>query len=372
MEYEYGSEIWFTAEITASVPIKGASLSIRTHGTTSEKLDSDLTAGNPNIARVVLDMRSSPLPPFSTVEYWWNIDFGTGEVQEPIVNTFLYADNRLPWRTIKDSPLILHWVLGNDAFGRTVLEVAHQSLDDIRTTLGLPEPPEFHIYVYPSHTHLQATLALGGRSWLPVHTRANLGVVALAIPDADEHNLYLKHDLPHEITHVMLHTRLRSQYDDLPIWFIEGLATTHEAELRPEHRLALEDASQNGVFLPMQSLCAAFPAGREETRLAYAQSASFVEFLKESYGLGEIANLITAYQEGAGCTEGVQNAFHRSIDQLETEWKRTVFGQPTDLLSLRPILSWLLMTLPLVTFLLLSTLTGGRESNSEDSEASTG
>jgi len=86
----------------------------------------------------------------------------------------------------------------------------------------------------------------------------------------------------------------------------------------------------------LTSLCQSFPRDASNAFLAYAQSASFTEFLYQKFGSSGINHLIIQYQDGKDCQTGVQAAFGTSLSQLQTQWEREALGSdPIALLWLR-------------------------------------
>jgi hypothetical protein len=372
LEYAYGSDALFTAEITSTHVVNRAVLYLRERGSTTKSNLAEIAQADPTVARVTLDLRNNPLPPFSPVEYWWHIDLSDGNSIETIPTTFIYEDNRFEWQQFTDSPVTIHWVTGNGELGQAALDVAKRSLDNARLDIGLPTPSEFHIYLYPSVDFLHSALRLGGRQWVSGHADPEMGVVLLAIPEGPEERLILERDLPHEMTHVLLFERMGERYENLPTWLNEGLATLEELAPRPEYRLALGNAALDESFLPMETLCSSFPIYDDDALLSYAQSASFITYLKDIYGLGGLIQLIDAYQEGTSCALGIQRIYQRSITQLQDEWKRASFEGPGLVSTLQPFLPWLLLSLPSLILILISFLPHERNKpgsrvNAEDS-----
>jgi hypothetical protein len=344
------------AEITSTLVVNRAVLYLRVRGIMPSSFIADITQGDPAVTSVALNLRSTPLPPFSPVEYWWHIDLSDGSSIETIPITFVYEDNRFEWQQSTDPPVTIHWVTGDGELGLAALSVAKRSLDNARLDIGLPTPSEFHIYLYPSMDFLHSALRLGGRQWVSGHADPEMGIVLLAIPEGPEERLTLERDLPHEITHVLLFERMGESYDNLPTWLNEGLATLEEHAPRPEYRLALENAALDESFLPMETLCSSFPIYEDDALLSYAQSASFITYLKDIYGLGGLIQLLDAYQEGTSCSLGVQRIYQRSFTQLQEEWKRATFKRPGFVSTLQPFLPWILLSLPALALILISFL----------------
>ncbi len=197
---------------------------------------------------------------------------------------------------------------------------------------------------------------MGGRKWAAGQAIPDLGVILIAATPGPEGIEDLEKTIPHELTHVLLYQRLGDSYQNLPDWLEEGLATSQEGVPNPDYALSLERAFESNTLIPLETLCAAFPATPDDALLAYAESASLVTYIKDIYGSGAILALLDAYQEGTTCTGGLQRILRRSPRQLEAEWKRASFEYSNPAEIFRPILPWALLLLPTALILLLVVL----------------
>jgi hypothetical protein len=356
-DYVYGVEVTFTAQIEAPARVTRASVVFQPEGSPDARvLDATLLPGLPIRAKATHDLRASPIRPFASVTYWWRVELENGTQATSESATFTYADNRFEWRSVQGSGVTLHWTQGELDFAQAALDVALESLGRIRRDLALPASQPLDIYLYPTPADLSEGLQLGGRSWAGGHADPDLGVVLLAVPAGPEGRIQLQRGLPHELTHILLFQRMGQAYGNLPAWLNEGLATLEERAPDPDHRLALNAAIDERRRLPLQSLCTTFPTSGTDALLAYAKSASVVQYLKDIYGSGAVVALLDAYQEGTTCAGGVQRVLRRSIHQLDTEWRSMMVSRRGALASLSPLLPWLVLTLPVLLLIALASL----------------
>ena len=170
-------------------------------------------------------------------------------------------------------------------------------------------------------------LVLGGQSWVSGHASPELGVVMISIPPGPEQGIEFERQVPHELTHVLLYQSLGPNYNRLPIWLTEGLATTAEIYPNPDLEAALAAAVKTNSLLPLADLCAAFPPDTGRAFLAYAQSQSFVRFLLDNYGATGFSALISAYADGMDCEQGARRALEQPLSQLEARWRESALGE---------------------------------------------
>ncbi len=358
--YEYGREITFRARIQAESPVVRAAVFFRRRGEArTQVLVARLEpVATGSVATATWPVDSAYLPPFSLVDFWWQVDLSDGSSLTTATQAIEYADNRFVWQSLQSGTVSVHWVEGPLDLGQATLDVAREASERLQREFFLPPPDQVRVYLYPSQAELQSALRLAGGPWVGGHAQPALGVVLLAIPPGPEARLEIERALPHELAHLMLYQRMGSSaYDNLPAWFNEGLATLMEASPNPDHRISLEAAAQTETFLPLASLCAAFPADTEQAMLAYAQSASLVQYIRDIYGTGALVALLDAYQEGVSCAGGIERVLRRPITTLEQEWRQAVTrDQQASILPLSPLLPWLLLLLPVLLVVLASLL----------------
>jgi hypothetical protein len=95
----------------------------------------------------------------------------------------------------------------------------------------------------------------------------------------------------------------------------------------------------------MNSLCASFPREASGAFLAYAQSASFVRYLHDTYGSSGIQKLLKAYGDGIACEEGTNEAFNIPLNQLDVQWKREALKMDMSVFALQNLFPYILIAL---------------------------
>jgi hypothetical protein len=323
--YEFGVRISFAATIFASSQVTRAVVFYRPAGSAhADVLVADLVPGSPNVAQADQDLRARPLPPFQTVEYWWQVDFADRSTVVTPIELLRYEDDRFEWQFLAEEPFTVHWSEGDLAFARGALDAAATGLDRAHSWI-LPYPARpIAIYVYPDVASLQAGLASTGRSWTAGHSDPSLSVILVPVAPSPESGLDFERLIPHELAHLLLFERVGESYGLLPGWLNEGLATNMELSPDPRYRASLDQAIQQNEWLSLESICAGFPSSGEAALLAYAESASLVGYLRDAYGIGSIHALLDAYQEGASCTGGLERVLRRTSQTVEKEWAMSV------------------------------------------------
>lgn len=332
--HSFAQQITFTLRATSDVEITKVYLFF--HATSDEQTESvvvDIKPAHEISVSHVHDLRLSPLPPFATVNFWWKIKDAAGTSQTTEPQQFEYTDNRFRWEQLSANGLTIHWIEGHGdpVFGQTALDIAQASVEDINAELRASVPPSIDIYIYDAQHNLDAAMALTGREWVVGQAHPELGIVVVVIPYGEGSSFEegytsrLMRSIPHEITHLLVYQAVAPVgYRYVPEWLDEGLATANERLPTPEYTVVLEEACTQGQLLPLEDLCVPFPPGLQTAFLAYAQSGSVVQFIRERYGAGGIRALLAAYANGASCTGGVQEALNVNLSGLEAAWRASL------------------------------------------------
>jgi hypothetical protein len=283
------------------------------------------------------------LPPFSTIVFWFQATLADGSTTTSPTYNFRYDDNRFPWRQSARDLITVHWYDGDDAFGQSALDSALAGLNAVGQVVPLTLNAPLDVYVYSNADDLQGALFLGGKQWVGGHADPALGVVMVAIAPNPAQGIEMDTKIPHELAHVMLYRSLGGSYNRLPAWLNEGIASMVELYPMADYANALKLASQNNSLMPFADLCASFPSDAGRAYLAYAQSQSFIRYLRDTYGIPGLTALTKAYADGLDCELGATRAFGVPLTQLDTRWRESVLGQNVTGVALRDLAPYLLM-----------------------------
>ena len=356
VEIKFGESIEFFAIINSEVTAVRAALFLRSSSAAQfEVFLVGIEPGEPNKAAKRFTPQAINLRPFEQFEYYWQVDFTNGSVltHEPVRMTYL--DDRFPWQELSRETLTIRWVEGDVDWAQEIYALIADVLPEIQNQLATSLAGPINLYIYPGQSDLQNSLRLAGVNQASAHALPELGVILVAGEKGPETLIRFEQDIPHELVHLVLYGRMGASVANLPMWLNEGLATRFEQAPRQIFSLALEQAANQDTLLEMEALCSNFPIAETDRVLAYAQSASFIDYLYDVYGSGGIVQLLDAYQEGTSCTGGVQRVYQRSLDQLEAEWTRVEFGNRPSARQMR-IGLYAFLGVVFISLLLITTL----------------
>lgn len=340
VETEFGVQVTFWVRIQSPIPIMGGVLYFRddfdgiTRALPLQRVAEGLVSSR-------YDVTQNVLRPFTTLTYWFEFTLQDGQAVRSADYQARYEDNRFPWKEVSNGLLRVHWYEGDDAFGNALLDAASRGMSQAAGLVASTSLAPVDIYVYANPQDLQGALFLGGEQWTGGHANPKLGVVMAAVTPGPGQGIEMETLLPHELAHVLMYRSVGDAYARLPVWLNEGVASLAELYPNPDYALALETASQRGTLLPMLDLCASFPPDAASAFLAYAQSQSFVRYLRDTYGSTALFALTSAYADGLGCDEGVVRTLGVPLAQLEARWRETALGENAAGVFLRNMLPYL-------------------------------
>jgi Peptidase MA superfamily len=147
--------------------------------------------------------------------------------------------------------------------------------------------------------------------------------VALAYPEqnivlVETHSL-VQGDGQLTLRHELIHVALGQLGHGWPRWFQEGLAMelTGERRFRVTQFATLSRAVSLDRVFRFDDLAMGFPRYADDVEIAYAQSAAFVEYLRDHHGSAAFGTLIDHVQAGEPFEQAFGVAFHSSISMEE-------------------------------------------------------
>lgn len=338
----FGRTITFTAKITAPIPIKQVSLLFRSVNEEVTRVET-LQLATDGTTSFTYDASLNVFPAFSRIVFWYQATLDDGNTYTSSPNEVVYVDNRFTWRENTRANVIVHWYAGDDAFGAAALDAAGAGILAINEIYPVALDIPVHVYIYSNIDDLQATQQLGGVEWAGGHAQPELGIVLVSIAPDDSQKINMETLIPHELAHVMMYRALGDAYFKQPIWLLEGFASSMELYPNLGYDEALNNGSVSGNLIQFTDLCASFPAEAGSAFLAYAQSESFVKYIRGAYGNGSIAKLTSAYGEGLTCDVGTTKALGIPLNQLDSRWRETELGQNVTAVAVRNLSPYLLL-----------------------------
>jgi hypothetical protein len=338
----FGQTVTFTAKITAPLPIKQVSLLFRGANEEATRVET-LQLALDGSTSFTYDASLNVLPPFDTIVFWYQATLDDGNTYTSSPNEVQYADNRFPWRENTRANVNVHWYAGDDAFGAAALDAAAAGMLKINEVYPIALDQPVHVYIYSNVDDLRTTMQFDGPEWAGGHTDVKLGIVFAAIAPSDTQKIEMETLIPHELAHVMMYRALGDAYFKQPIWLLEGFAVSMELYPNLEYDEALKTAADQEILIPFTELHGSFPADSGSAYLAYAQSESFLNYIRGAYGNDSIAKLTSAFAEGLTPNAGITKALGIPLNQLDASWRETELGQNVTAVAVRNLSPYLVL-----------------------------
>ncbi len=330
VEYIFGGELIFQIQFDSPDLVSSLTLFVEAPGIPT--FVGAVSLPSEDEGTFTYELAQRPLPAFSSISYSYQFTLENGAVVDSPSYAFTYLDNRFNWQELIDDPFKIYWYQGEITLAQEILDAAKQGRARILELLQQPEDPQpITLFIYSSEEDLQSSLTTIGQSWVSGHADPARGAVVVALPPAVNQPLEIQRLIPHELTHILLYRFMGAEYQYLPAWLSEGLASQMEAYSLPAYDLALQRAYAQRDLIPFAHICQAFPVDAELALLSYAQAESLIDYLQREYGLQALQSLISAYDQGVSCDRGVEIALGKTLQDLDKEWQRETFSKGTYL-----------------------------------------
>jgi len=270
--------------------------------------------------RYRLDTPAGALIPNTLVDLQFRVTLADGSQWLGPARSIRYEDTRYTWKTVSGRVVRVHWIEGDDAFGRRALAIGEKAVDDVSRLLGVTETQPIDFFIYPDSTSFYQVLGpaarenVGGVAFPDIRTLlADIG------PDA-VNDSWVSTVIPHELTHLVFGTAVANPYHAPPHWFNEGLAVYLSQGYGADDRGSVSRAAQGGTLMPLSAIEGQFPTTFERFGLAYAESVSAIDYLIRTYGQDAMVRLIRSYAGGVSDDEAFTAALGVDMAGFQSAW----------------------------------------------------
>lgn len=368
VEYTFGDKVTFRVSYESETPVESIALIIQAPGFPSFVGAVPFTDDGEGAFVYLVSER--PLPSFSSISYQFQFTLSTGVLVSSPSYHFTYLDNRFNWQELINDPFRIYWYEGEITLAQDVLDAALAGQTKMLELLQ--QPPDLEpivIFIYDSEEDLQSTLTFVSQKWVSGYADPARGSIVVALPPAIGQPLEIQRLIPHEIAHILLYRYLGSEFEYLPAWLNEGIASQMELYSLSEYELILDRAHEENNLIPLAHLCQAFPPDGELAVLAYAQADSVVEYIQSKYGLPGLQSLINAYDQGVSCERGVELSLGITLQELENDWMLERFNRATFVFVIYFLSAVLvILVIGLGTFIYLKTKKDAEEEEWDENE----
>jgi hypothetical protein len=267
-----------------------------------------------------LDMSGGNVVPNTTFTARWRVTDDAGKAWVGPAVEHVYADDRFQWKTLDGNVVRVHWVEGDQAFGKRALKIGDDAVAATAKLLGVTESDPIDFYIYADQQAFYDALGpatrenVGGQAHPDIRT-----LFALITPDQIDAS-WVESVVPHELTHVVFQTAVDNPYHDPPHWLNEGLAVYLSDGYADSDRSQVRQAATDGSIIPLDGLAGAFPTTEQRFFLAYAESVSAVDRIVRVNGRDALVKLIRSYHDGVSDDDAFKAALGQDVAGFEADW----------------------------------------------------
>ena len=191
-----------------------------------------------------------------------------------------------------------------------ILESLEADFKDLSNDLGA-SPRNVFISLYTDQAFFDVTHAPAWSAAL------NDGKIRVPISGVKSMTGELAQVLRHELTHSFIQ---QITHGRAPQWLHEGMAQVEEGRSTSAFGVRLAALYASGHAIPLNLLEGSFANfNSEEASVAYAESLAAVEYIRNTYGMSDLARLLQRLGEGQPVESALRSTIHEGYAGLESE-----------------------------------------------------
>jgi tetratricopeptide (TPR) repeat protein len=191
-----------------------------------------------------------------------------------------------------------------------ILDALEDDYKDLQNDLGV-SPRNIYVSLYTDEAYVDVTQAPAWSAAL------NDGKIRIPISGINSVTPQLASVLRHELTHSFVQ---QITHGRVPQWLNEGVAQVEQGLTTAAYGRRLAALYVSGSQIPLNSLethFSSYSAG--EASVAYAESLAATEYIRNTYGMGDLAVILHKLGEGQSVESALRSTVHAGYAELETE-----------------------------------------------------
>jgi tetratricopeptide (TPR) repeat protein len=197
------------------------------------------------------------------------------------------------------------------ALRRAILDVLEQHYNDLAARFGETPHQSVVVILYTDQAYFDVTQA-------PAWTSAlNDGKLRIPLRGMEKVSQELSGVLRHELAHSFINAISRGR---APLWLHEGIAQMLQGRTSASFGRVMAQGFATGHFIPLNGMEGSFMSfTKEESKVAYAESLAFVEYIDEKYGFSDLVRILQRIAEGSSTEAALRATVHDGYAGLEGE-----------------------------------------------------
>ncbi len=328
---DFPNKLTFRLSLSSTKQIREIKLLYRTNGASCQSSVARQTIEFTPAASVAVEWewdftRAGVLPPGAEIYWQWQITDSDGDTQVTDEQSYLVNDPRHTWNLLTSGQVNLQWYDGNASFGRSLVNIASQSLDRLAKDAGVRPTGQIWITIYPTVEELQE-VDIHSSEWAGglAYTEYNSSIIAIG---SDELT-WASSVIPHEVAHLVTESVIfNCKGVWLPTWLGEGLSMYAEGPIDQIYIDMVTSALEKSELPPLRRLDSGFSSISSEASLSYGHSGMVVTYMIDKYGAQKMADLLEAVKSGQVTNKALQGVYGKDTDAMEAEWRISLGFDP--------------------------------------------
>ncbi|MBN2799663.1 MAG: hypothetical protein JXX28_10995 [Deltaproteobacteria bacterium] len=218
------------------------------------------------------------------------------------------------WAQVTGPYVIVHAPPAQRATALALARHGARSYPALGLTLGLPLGQEVHVVAAAGDQRFQALQGGAPPLWAVGTAWPSRGWIFLKEP----RGLQREQVLDHELIHVLLGRAFAPARP--PTWLDEGMAQVFSGEWGPDRSRDLGRALRGRSPWTLKEMEHSFPRDAAGARLAYAESADFISWLRVEYGDHALRQLVRGLAAGQSPEAALHAATGDWYEEVEETW----------------------------------------------------
>lgn len=229
---------------------------------------------------------------------------------------------KFDWKVLKTDHFDIYYYNETELLAEIGGYFAEEIYEELKVKLNHVLTRRVPLIFYNTHIHFQQTNTTPG--FIPEGVGGFFEFLKgrVVIPSNGSLSDF-KHVIRHELVHVFMTNKVyriltdhRIPSDVLPpLWFVEGLAEFLSNEIDDQAEMVMRDAVLNNYFVPLKDIYQIYG-----TFLMYKEGQSFLEFVKEKYGVEKIPLMLENFWMYSDFNKVIAHTIGKSIDEIDSEW----------------------------------------------------
>jgi tetratricopeptide (TPR) repeat protein len=200
----------------------------------------------------------------------------------------------------------------SESFRRQLLETLERHYNDLVNDLEVLPRDTIPVVLYTSQAYFDVTQA---PAW---SAAVNDGKLRIPAEGLETVSPALSRVLKHELTHSFVNQASRNR---CPHWLNEGIAQMEEPRSASSQKQSLAQLYKDGRAIPLRALNTGFTNYSDsQAMLAYVESLALVEYIRDTYGVSALTEILQHLGEGADIDSAMRASVHSTEEQLEREF----------------------------------------------------